>query len=125
MTFLEAMQALMDGKKISHIDWAEDEYICKNGNYIHDQDGKEAVLEIDGLDVVCEDKFFIFEDPLKEKLDEKELLETKIELLSKRVDQLNNSTNEKLLSLIEKLEYRLVSISDLIQAMIKKSIGGK
>lgn len=62
MNYIEALQALVDGKKIKKKDWAEQEYYFIADNKIYNSLGMECSLTIDDEEELTEDTWEIYMD---------------------------------------------------------------
>ena len=62
MNYIEALQRLVDGKKIKKKDWAEQEYYFIADNKIYNSLGMECSLTIDDEEELTEDTWEIYMD---------------------------------------------------------------
>ena len=62
MNYIEALQALVDGKKIKKKDWADQEYYFIADNKIYNSLGMECSLTIDDEEELTEDTWEIYMD---------------------------------------------------------------
>ena len=62
MNYIEALQALVDGKKIKKKDWADQEYYFIADNKIYNSLGMECFLSINDEEELTEDTWEIYMD---------------------------------------------------------------
>ena len=62
MNYIEALQALVDGKKIKKKDWADQEYYFIANNKIYNSLGMECFLSINDEEELTEDTWEIYMD---------------------------------------------------------------